>query len=82
VIWSEDVPGSAFAQNGAVAAGSATGRANGKPPSGSVTDASQSHSSAAHGLVAGAASAIASNACSAPPGWLSGARRSGSSPQP
>ena len=82
VICSEERLLSADAQNGAQAAGSGTGRAKGSPPSGSVTAASHSHSSTARGVVAGAASANASNACRAPPGWLVRERRSGSSPQP
>jgi hypothetical protein len=83
VICSEDVVASAEAQNGAHPVGSGTGRANGRPPSGSVTASSQSHSSRARPVVAtGAASAKASRACSAPPGWLVRERRSGSRPQP
>ena len=77
-----DVAGSAETQNGAQAAGSGIGNANGRPPSGSETPSSQSHSSAARGVVAGAASANASSACSAAPGWLVTERRSGSRPQP
>jgi hypothetical protein len=80
VICSDDAVGSASAQNGASPAGSATGSANGSPPSGRVTESSQSHSRTACGLTGGAASASASNACSAPAGWLSGALRSGSMP--
>ncbi len=78
-MCSEDTSGSAPAQNGAVAVASATGRANGSPPSGSVAPASQSHSSDARGLVTGATSSNTSKACIAPTGWLSTARRSGSS---
>ena len=82
VICSDDSVPSAEAQNGAHAAGSGTGSANGNPPSGSVTELSQSQSSAERGEVTGARSANASKACSAPPGWLVRDRRSGSSPQP
>ena len=52
-MCSDDVVGSASAQNGAQAVGSATGSPNGRPPSGRDTPASQSHSSAARGLVVG-----------------------------
>jgi hypothetical protein len=82
VMWSDDTAGSAASHQGAVPADCDTGNANGRPPSGSETAASQSQSSTARGLVAGAASANVSNAWNAPPGWLSGARRSGSRPHP
>jgi hypothetical protein len=62
VICRDEVLGSAVAQNGATPVGSVTGSANGSPPSGSVFAASQSQSAFACGVVAGAASAIASNA--------------------
>ena len=81
-MCSEDVRVSACAHQGAVPAASPNGSTNGSPPSACETDPSQSHSSAARGLVEGAMSSNTSNACSAPPGWLSGTRRSGSSPQP
>jgi hypothetical protein len=82
VICKEGAVGSAFAQNGAHAAGSGTASANGRPPPGRVTESSQSHSAGPCGVVSGPASAIASSACSAPPGWLVLERRSGSRPQP
>ncbi len=78
-MCSDETSGSAPAQNGAVAVASPMGRANGSPPSGSETAASQSHSAAARGLVTGATSSNTSKACIAPTGWLSTARRSGSS---
>ena len=59
-----------------------SGSAIGKPPSGRVTESSQSQSVAACGVVAGATSANTSKAWWAAPGWLSGVRRSGSRPQP
>ena len=81
LICSEDSAGLALAQKGAQPAGLSTGTANGTPPSGNVTVSSQSQSSRARGLVAGAMSSNTSNACSAGPGWLRVSRRSGSSPQ-
>ena len=62
VICSDEWSGSASAQNGAQPARLCTGRANGTPPSGSVTVCSQSHSSTARGLVAGAMSSNTSKA--------------------
>ncbi len=62
LIWSEEAVGSACAQKGAHPVGSETGSANGSPPSGRATDASQSHSSTARGLVAGAMSSNTSKA--------------------
>jgi hypothetical protein len=81
LIWSEELSGSALAQNGAQPAGLSTGTANGTPPSGRVTVSSQSQSSSACGLVAGAMSSNTSKACSAGAGWLRVSRRSGSRPQ-
>src|SRR6187455_1819210 len=81
-MWSDDESESASAQNGAQPAGSATGRANGNPPSSSVANSSQSQSSTARDDVTDPASASTSNACSAPAGWLSGERASGSIPHP
>jgi hypothetical protein len=68
VICRDDVVASAPAQNGAHAAGSGTGSAKGRPPSGSVTLVSQSPSSTARSDAAAPTSANTSNACSAPPG--------------
>ena len=82
VMCSDEVVASASAQKGAHPVGSAIGSPNGIPPSGSEIVASQSHSSTARSVRNGAASANASNAWSAPAGWLSGARQSGSRPQP
>ncbi|MEU3306546.1 hypothetical protein [Nocardiopsis sp. NPDC006832] len=82
VICNDDTRGSAWAQKGAHAVGSATGNAKGRPPSGRVTESSQSSNPRVAGVVVGPASAMASSACRAPAGWLSGARRSGSIPQP
>ena len=58
------------------------GSAIGRPPSGRLTESSQSHSAAACSAVAGAMSSNTSKACAAAPGWLSGERRSASRPQP
>ncbi|MFD0479412.1 hypothetical protein ACFQ0B_73055 [Nonomuraea thailandensis] len=82
VICRDEVVASPPDHQGAVAVESVSGSENGSPPSGSVTVSSQSHSAAACGEVTGAASSNTSKACSAAPGWLSGERRSGSSPQP
>ncbi|MFC7105575.1 hypothetical protein ACFQQB_37235 [Nonomuraea rubra] len=82
VICRDEVVASPPAHQGAVAVESVSGSENGSPPSGSVTESSQSHSAAACGEVTGPISSNASKACSAAPGWLSGERRSGSSPQP
>ena len=82
MICSDDASWSAPSHHGELPAGSVTGSANGTPPSGSETRAIQSHSSTARGDRTGATSAIASNAWRAAPGWLSGDRRSASSPQP
>jgi hypothetical protein len=82
VICSDDRLLSADAQKGAQAAGSDTGIAKGRPPSGRVMPASHSQTSTARGVVDGAASANASKACSAPAGWLDRERRSGSRPHP
>jgi hypothetical protein len=57
VICSEKAFESPCAQNGAQPLGSSISSANGSPPSGSVTVSSQSHSSAASGVMTGAASA-------------------------
>ena len=80
VICSEDSVGSAPAHQGPDPAVIAIGSAIGSPPSASVTPSSQWQSVAACG--AGPASAKTSKACSAAAGWLSGERRSPSSPQP
>ncbi len=82
MICSEDSPGSAPCHHGPEPAVSAIGTAIGRPPSGSVARSSQSHSSRARGVVAGATSSKTSNACKAAAGWLSGERRSPSRPQP
>ena len=81
-MWSDDRAGSAPAHHGAVPGVAAPATENGRPPSSSVADASQSQSAGARSLVAGAASASTSKACRAPAGWLLGARRSASSAQP
>ena len=59
MICSENSSGSAFAQKDAVALVSPIGRANGRPPSGSATPSSQSHSSDASGATIGDTSATA-----------------------
>jgi hypothetical protein len=82
VICKDDWDGSAAVQKGAEPADTRSGSANGRPPSGRVTDASQSQSSVACGAVAGAISSKTSKAWWAAAGWLSGERRSDSSPQP
>ena len=82
MICSDELPWSACTQNGAQPAGSTSGSANGSPPSGRDTVASQSQSATASGLHVGPISAKTSNACSAAAGWLPADRRSGSRPQP
>jgi hypothetical protein len=82
VIWSDDVVVSASVHTGEQPVGSSTDRTKGSPPSGRDTDASQSHSSTARGVDTGATSSSTSKACSAPVGWLPGARKSGSMDQP
>jgi hypothetical protein len=62
VIWSDDTAGSAAFHHGAQPASSRTGSAIGRPPSGSVTESSQSQSAAACGAVAGAISSNTSKA--------------------
>ncbi|MEU1727623.1 hypothetical protein [Nonomuraea sp. NPDC005692] len=82
MICNDEVLVSAPAHQGAVPSARVSGSANGRPPSGIVTDSSQSHSATACGAVSGPISSNTSKACSAAPGWLSGERRSGSRPQP
>ena len=81
-MCSDDTSEAAFAQNGAHPAGSVTGSAKGRPPSPSVAEVSQSQTATARAELTGPTSAKTSRAWSAPAGWLSGERRSGSSPQP
>jgi hypothetical protein len=82
VICSDEVDESPRCHHGAEAAFVLSGSTNGKPPSSSVTESSQSQSAAACGAVAGAMSSNTSKAWAAAPGWLSGERRSGSRPHP
>ena len=82
VICSEGSAGSAPCHHGPEPAVIAIGTAIGSAPSGRVERSSQSHSSMARGVVAGATSWKTSKACRAAAGWLSGERRSPSSPQP
>lgn len=66
VICSDDVFVSGSLHQGAHPAGLLIGRANGSPPSASECPSSQSQSSTARGVVAGAISASTSKACVEP----------------
>ena len=82
VICNEELDGAERCHHGPEPAVRLSGNTNGRPPSTSEIDSSQSHNATACEFVVGAISSSSSNAWCAAAGWLSGDRRSGSRPHP